>query len=128
MLTNAFNTATAGLQTLQVAIGTVSQNVANSGVAGYTRRVVSTESAGPGNSGVAVARIDRTFDEMALKQMRLESAHAAYASAKADILAQIDNAIQYHDDVEPRMDDDAELDDDDAGGDDSGSGGLAHHV
>ncbi|MDU0960747.1 MAG: flagellar hook-associated protein FlgK, partial [Bradyrhizobium sp.] len=75
MLTNAFNTATAGLQTLQVAIGTVSQNVANSGVAGYTRRVVSTESAGPGNSGVAVARIDRTFDEMALKQMRLESAH-----------------------------------------------------
>ena len=90
MLTNAFNTATAGLQTLQVAIGTVSQNVANSGVAGYTRRVVSTESAGPGNSGVAVARIDRTFDEMALKQMRLESAHAAYASAKADILAQID--------------------------------------
>ena len=35
MLTNAFNTATAGLQTLQVAIGTVSQNVANSGVAGY---------------------------------------------------------------------------------------------
>ncbi|MGY4305585.1 flagellar hook-associated protein 1 FlgK [Bradyrhizobium sp. USDA 4369] len=90
MLTNAFNTATAGLQTLQVAIGTVSQNVANSGVAGYTRRVVSTESAGPGNSGVAVARIDRTFDEMALKQMRLESSHAAYASAKADILAQID--------------------------------------
>ena len=42
-------------------------------------------------------------------------------------MAQIDNAIQYHDDVEPRMDDDAELDDD-AGGDDSGSGGLAHHM
>ena len=43
------------------------------------------------------------------------------------ILSQVDNAIQYHDDVEPRMDDDAELDDD-AGGDDSGSGGLAHHM
>ncbi|WP_257170232.1 flagellar hook-associated protein FlgK [Bradyrhizobium sp. SRS-191] len=90
MLTNAFNTATAGLQTLQLAIGTVSQNVANSGSAGYTRRAVSTESAGPGNSGVAVARIDRTFDEVALKQMRLESSHAAYASTKAEMLAQID--------------------------------------
>jgi len=43
------------------------------------------------------------------------------------ILAQIDNAIQYHDDVEPKCSDDAELDDD-AGGDDSGSGGQTHQI
>ncbi|WP_316233233.1 flagellar hook-associated protein FlgK [Bradyrhizobium sp. SZCCHNPS2010] len=90
MLTNAFNTATAGLQALQVAIGTVSQNVANAGVAGYTKRAVSTISSGDGNSGVAATRIDRVFEEMALKQVRLETSQAAYASVKAEILAQID--------------------------------------
>ena len=43
------------------------------------------------------------------------------------ILAQIDNAIQYHDDVEPKCADNADIDDD-AGGDDSGSGGQTHQI
>ncbi|MGC2776608.1 MAG: flagellar hook-associated protein FlgK [Bradyrhizobium sp.] len=90
MLTNAFNTANAGLRALQVAIGTVSQNVANGGAAGYARREVSTVASAGENSGVATVRLDRIFDEMALKQLRLETARAASAAVKADVLAKVD--------------------------------------
>ncbi|KAB1073869.1 flagellar hook-associated protein FlgK [Methylobacterium planeticum] len=90
MSINALSTATAGLQAMQTAIGVVSQNVANAGTAGYVKRTVTTVSNGAANSGVAVGSISRTFDDAALKQLRLETSGAAYTSTKADILAQID--------------------------------------
>jgi len=90
MLTSAFNTAAAGLQTTQMAIGIVSQNIANAGTAGYVKRAVMTVSSGPGNSGVAVGTVNRVFEDAALKQLRLETSRAAYASIKAETLSQID--------------------------------------
>src|SRR5689334_890834 len=90
MSVNALNTATAGLQATQLAIGIVSQNVANAGTAGYVKRTVSTVSTAPGNAGVAVGTVSRTFDDAALKQLRLETSGSAYTATKADILAQVD--------------------------------------
>ncbi|WP_335645473.1 flagellar hook-associated protein FlgK [Methylobacterium durans] len=90
MSVNALGTATAGLQAMQAAIGIVSQNVANAGTAGYVRRTLTPVSQGAGNNGVAVGTVTRTFDEAALKQLRLESAGAAYTAVRADVIAQID--------------------------------------
>ena len=52
---NAINTATAGLKVTQAAIGVVSQNIANVGTAGYTKRTLTPVGEGVGNSGVASA-------------------------------------------------------------------------
>lgn len=90
MLTNAFNTASAGLQATQVAIGIVSQNIGNAGAAGYVKRSVVAVPSGPANSGVAVSTVSRMFDDAALKQMRLEVSRAAYASTMAGTLTQVD--------------------------------------
>ena len=86
---NALQTATAGLKATQTAIGLVSQNVANAGTAGYVKRTIATVSSGPGNSGVAVGAITRSFDAAALKQLRLETAGSAYTSTKADVAGQV---------------------------------------
>ncbi len=45
---------------------------------------------GPGNSGVAVGAVTRNFDAAALKQLRSETAGAAYTATRADITSQID--------------------------------------
>ena len=90
MSLNALWTATAGLKATQAAINVVSQNVANSGTAGYVRRTLDTVSTGPGNSGVAVGAVTRSFDAAALRQLRLETAGAAYTATRADITSQID--------------------------------------
>ncbi len=58
---NAIWNATAGLKATQAAINVVSQNVANSGTAGYVRRTISTVSA-EGNLGVKVGAVTRSFD------------------------------------------------------------------
>lgn len=89
MLTKAFDTATAGIQATQYAIGIVSQNIANAGVGGFVKRSVTTVS-GPGNSGVAVSSVGRVFEESALTRLRLETSKAGYASTKSDLLSQID--------------------------------------
>ncbi|WP_204266272.1 hypothetical protein, partial [Escherichia coli] len=47
-------------------------------------------SAGIGNAGVATGAIARSFDAAALKQLRLETAGAAYTSTKADVVSQLD--------------------------------------
>lgn len=90
MLTNAFNTASAGLKATQIAIGIVSQNVGNAGTAGYVKRTVVAVPSGPANSGVAVSTVSRTFDDAALKQLRLETSRTAYATTMAGTLAQVD--------------------------------------
>ncbi|MBK5959263.1 flagellar hook-associated protein FlgK [Rhodoplanes elegans] len=89
MLTRAFDTATAGLKATQFAMGSVSRNIANAGVAGYVKRTVTTVS-GPGNAGVATSEIARSFEMSALTQMRLETSRAAFASAELALSSQID--------------------------------------
>ncbi|MGE7413189.1 flagellar hook-associated protein FlgK [Methylobacterium tarhaniae] len=89
MSLNALNTATAGLQVTQAAIGLVAQNVANAGSAGYVKRVL-TPVAQPGNSGVATGTISRTLDAVSLKQLRLETAGAAYTGLSATVQGRLD--------------------------------------
>jgi flagellar hook-associated protein 1 FlgK len=90
MSLNALWTATAGLKATQAAINVVSQNVANSGTAGYVRRTIDTVATGSGNSGVAAGTVTRSFDAAALRQLRLETAGAAYTATRADITGQLD--------------------------------------
>lgn len=89
MSLNALNTSTAGLQVTQAAIGLVSQNVANAGTAGYVKRTLTSVST-LGNSGVATGTISRTLDAVSLKQLRLESAGAAYTGLSAKVQGQLD--------------------------------------
>ena len=90
MSLNALWTATAGLKATQAAISVVSQNVANAGTAGYVRRTIDTVATAPGNTGVASGAVTRSFDSAALKQLRSETAGAAYTSTRASITSQLD--------------------------------------
>lgn len=90
MSLDALWTATAGLKATQAAISVVSQNVANAGTAGYVRRTIGTVSTAPGNSGVASGAVTRSFDAAALKQLRSETAGAAYTATRASMTSQLD--------------------------------------
>lgn len=90
MSLDALWTATAGLKSTQAAINVVSQNVANAGTAGYVRRTIDTVSTAPGNTGVASGAVTRSFDAAALKQLRSETAGAAYTSTRSNITSQLD--------------------------------------
>jgi len=87
---DAIWTSTAGLKATQAAINIVSQNVANAGTAGYVRRTIDTVSTAPGNTGIGVGTVTRSFDAAALKQLRSETAGAAYTSTRSNITAQLD--------------------------------------
>ncbi len=87
---DALSTATAGLRLTQAQIGIVSQNVANAGTVGYVRRRLDAVTSGTGNSGVAAGTIQRTLDQAALKQMRLETSGAAYTSLNASVRTTLD--------------------------------------
>lgn len=91
-LGSALASATSGLRVAQAGIEVVSQNVANAGSAGYTRRVlqpVQSVSADQ-TTGVRAGTVDRVLDLAAQKQLRLETAGAAYTSYSASALARVD--------------------------------------
>lgn len=90
MTSNALNIATAGLRVTQASIAVVSQNVANVGTAGYVKRTLSTVSDGIGNSSVASGTINRSLDEAAQSQLRLETSGASYTGTIADVRGQLD--------------------------------------
>jgi flagellar hook-associated protein 1 FlgK len=87
---NAINTASAGLKATQAAIGVVSQNIANVGTVGYTKRTLDTVSTGVGNSGVAVGTIGRALDAASLKQLRMETSGSAYTGSLSAVRTQLD--------------------------------------
>ncbi|ACL57287.1 flagellar hook-associated protein FlgK [Methylobacterium nodulans] len=89
MALNALNTATAGLQVTQAAIGIVSQNVANQSTPGYVKRTLTPVSQS-GNAGVGTGTVTRVLDAAAQKQLRLETSGAAYTDLVASIHSQID--------------------------------------
>nr|WP_204262800.1 flagellar hook-associated protein FlgK [Methylobacterium sp. BTF04] len=84
------NTATAGLKATQAAISVVSQNIANVGTVGYTKRTLNSVSDGIGNSGVASGTINRALDAASLKQLRLETSGAAYTGTLSAVRTQLD--------------------------------------
>lgn len=91
-ISGAINSALTGLQVTQAGIDLVSNNVANSGTVGYTRRVlVTTESvAGARTTGVNVAGQQRILDTLLQKQLRLENGGAGYTAVKASYHGSLD--------------------------------------
>ncbi|NNM74692.1 flagellar hook-associated protein FlgK [Enterovirga aerilata] len=84
-ISGAINSALTGLKATQAGIDLVSNNVANSGTVGYTRRVLLTREdvAGGRTTGVNVLGAQRILDTLLQKQIRLENAGAGYTSVKA---------------------------------------------
>lgn len=91
-LTSSLQTAFSGLRATQAGMTVVSQNVANSGSVGYTRRVLDTEQsvAGGQTVGVDVRGSSRTLNTLVQRQVRLEQAGAAYASTRAAVHSSLD--------------------------------------
>ncbi len=90
MSLNALYTATAGLQANQAAIGLVSQNIANANTTGYVRRGLTTIANPGGNAGVATGTVTRQLDLSAQRQLRLETAGAAYTSTLSGAAKRLD--------------------------------------
>lgn len=87
---NAVNTATAGLRATQASIGVVSQNIANVGTVGYSKRTLTTVTQGVGNAGVAIGTIGRALDTASQKQLRMETSGAAYTGSLSAVRTQLD--------------------------------------
>jgi flagellar hook-associated protein 1 FlgK len=90
-LTQAMNTAVAGMRATQTALTLVSANVANSETPGYVRKtqVQVTTSAGPNGVSVRTAGINRELDQYLQRQLRLESSGGAYADLRAQFYSRL---------------------------------------
>lgn len=90
-LSTALGTAISGLNSSQVGIGVVSQNVANAGTAGYVRRTVSNVDSISGRTvGVNNPNVQRLLDRIVQHQLLQESSGAAYTATRAQVFANLD--------------------------------------
>lgn len=91
-ISSSIDIASSGLRATQAGLDVVSQNIANSGTIGYTRRVLTTTQQVNGNttSGVTVVGATRTLDTIVQRQLRLETAGAGYTGVKASYASQLD--------------------------------------
>src|SRR3954453_22254421 len=90
-LGSALNSATSGLRANQSQIDIISGNIANSGTAGYTKRIANLQET-VGNSdvnGVRLAGVQRKLDAILQRELRTESSGTAYTSVRADYSDQI---------------------------------------
>jgi len=90
-LTQALNTSTAGLRTVQAGLALIASNVANAETPGYVRKtlVQSTTSAGGAGVSVRVAAVNRELDIYLQRQLRTEAAGGAYADLRAQFYARL---------------------------------------
>jgi flagellar hook-associated protein 1 FlgK len=90
-LSTSLGTAISGLNSAQIGIGVVSQNVANAGTPGYVRRNVSSvDSVSGGTVGVSNPNVQRLLDRIVQHQLLQESSGAAYTSTRAQVFANLD--------------------------------------
>ena len=94
-ISSAIDLASSGLRATQSGINVVSQNIANSNSVGYTRRTltVSQQVTGNATSGVVTNGVSRALDTIVQKQLRLETAGAAYTGVKADYATSPDGLL-----------------------------------
>ncbi|TDR85212.1 flagellar hook-associated protein FlgK [Enterovirga rhinocerotis] len=94
-IASAIQLSLSGLRATQAGLDIVSQNVANAGTVGYTRRTLATEAlvAGGRTVGVDVKGASRTLDTLVQRQLRLEQAGAAYASTRASVHTTLDRVF-----------------------------------
>ncbi|HSU96212.1 MAG TPA: flagellar hook-associated protein FlgK [Gemmatimonadaceae bacterium] len=95
-INSIFNTATLAIQAQQTAIDTAAHNIANAGVAGYSRQVVNLQPntplytpTGAIGTGVLVQDISRVRDTMLDTNYRAQASQAAGYSTAGDILTSI---------------------------------------
>jgi len=91
-LGSALNSALSGLRTTQAGINVVSQNVANAGSVGYSRRRMSPLQtlSGDNTSGVRAGEVQRVLDLVAQRQLRLETSAAGYTGLRSQYAASIE--------------------------------------
>jgi flagellar hook-associated protein 1 FlgK len=90
-LTQALNTSTSGLRTVQAGLALIASNVANAETPGYVRKtlVQSTTSAGGAGVSVRVAAVNRELDIYLQRQLRTEAAGGSYAELRAEFYARL---------------------------------------
>jgi len=89
-LTQALNTALAGLQVTQTGLSVVAGNVANVQTPDYVRKTLDQVETGAGNIiSVRTAGIDRQLNELIQTQLRTETSGGSYADTLASLFSQL---------------------------------------
>lgn len=91
-LMSALSAAMTGLRATQAGMNVVSQNVANAGSPGYSkRRVSSVELVADGRSaGVRTGEVQRVLDDVLQRQLRQENSGAGYTAVRASMAGALD--------------------------------------
>ncbi|WP_047710084.1 flagellar hook-associated protein FlgK [Pectobacterium atrosepticum] len=99
-MSNLINTAMSGLKGAQAALNTVSNNISNQAVIGYSRQntiieqaISSSTSAGYMGNGVNVVSIDRQYNEFISNQLRSAQTTSSSVSAYYEQISKIDNLL-----------------------------------
>ncbi len=90
-LSQALNTSTAGLRTVQAGLALIASNVANAETPGYVRKnlVQATTSAGGTGVSVRVSEINRELDIYLQRQLRTEASGGSYADLRAQFFSRL---------------------------------------
>jgi flagellar hook-associated protein 1 FlgK len=90
-LTQALNTSTSGLRTVQAGLALIASNVANAETPGYVRKTLiqTTTSAGGAGVSVRVAAVNRELDIYLQRQLRTEAAGGSYADLRAEFYTRL---------------------------------------
>ncbi|MEI7075369.1 MULTISPECIES: flagellar hook-associated protein FlgK [Pectobacterium] len=99
-MSNLINTAMSGLKGAQAALSTVSNNISNQAVTGYSRQntiieqaISSSTSAGYMGNGVNVVSIDRQYNEFITNQLRSAQTTSSSVTAYYEQISKIDNLL-----------------------------------
>ncbi|WP_174869827.1 flagellar hook-associated protein FlgK [Pectobacterium polaris] len=99
-MSNLINTAMSGLKGAQVALSTVSNNISNQAVTGYSRQnaileqaISSSTSAGYIGNGVNVVSINRQYNEFITNQLRAAQTTSSSVSSYYEQISKIDNLL-----------------------------------
>jgi flagellar hook-associated protein 1 FlgK len=85
----SLNVALSGLQTTQTILNTTTRNITNAQTPGYVKRTQQAITNAVGGGGTLSGSITRQVDEALLNKLRQNTSDAAYQSAIADALTQI---------------------------------------
>ena len=99
-MANLFDVGSSALNSLQRAISTTGNNIANANTDGYSRQEVTLASRTPGyaggfsiGTGVEVSSIRRAYDQFLTQDVRARTSSSAYYDAYAATTSQIDNLM-----------------------------------
>lgn len=94
-ISTALNSALSGLKSTQAGLELVSSNVANANTPGYVKRTLSNSASAAGGvvTGVRTDDIRRELDTYLQRQLRTESAGAAYAGTRAAYLDRLQTSF-----------------------------------